>query len=240
MRVINEAIASFSNQTISKPWSKERQTNFESQLWVNTQNELIRQNYELREDNKILVMKNDKLQEIVEEKDQLIEELKKRINSLSITLKEWEIRLSHTTEMYAREKKEKENTAIAFNRILNKFTTDDSNSIKFLQHNMQLTHASPSIRLNRVSGYDNHQALINIYHNDEDDIYGDKELINERRNSNSRMNTSWVNANQRTLYTNNSNLITRHGETVSTGFINNNESYDFNPRDMEEMGSIHS
>lgn len=76
IRVINEAIENFSSQTFSKPWTNERQTNFESQLWVNTQNELIRQNYELREDNKILVMKNDKLQEIVEEKDELIEELK--------------------------------------------------------------------------------------------------------------------------------------------------------------------
>ena len=185
-------------------------------------------------------MKNDKLQEIVDEKDHLIEELKERINNLSITLKEWEIRLSHTSEMYAREKKEKENTAIAFNRILNKFTIDDANSIKFLQHNMQLTYTSPSIRLNHIPGYENHQTWMNIYQNEEDDIYWDKELLNDRRNSNSRVNTSCLNANQRTLYTNNSNLITKHGETTSTGFMNNNESYDFNPRDMEEMGSIHS
>ena len=41
MKVINEAISNFSNQTIPRINNKEKQVNFESQLWVNTQSKLI-------------------------------------------------------------------------------------------------------------------------------------------------------------------------------------------------------
>ena len=142
--------------------------------------------------------------------------------------------------MYVREKKEKENASIAFNRILSNITRDDENSHKlFLLQNMQMTHVSPPIRIDRHSACDDYPTNLARYQLDEDDIYSEKEMHIDRRNSHSRMNTSSMNANQRTVYTNGSHMITGAGETTSTGILNNNESYDFNPRDMEEMDALH-
>ena len=69
-----------------------------------------------------------------------------------------------------------------------------------------------------------------------EDAYFSKDSFNEQRDS--LVNTSTFNGNQRTVHTNMSHLVTGPGETTSTGMLNN-ESYDFNPKDMEEMNSMH-
>jgi len=198
---------------------------------------LIAENTELREDNKVLVQENDNLKEELEEKDNIIDDLNEQIQNLSINLKEWEIRLSHTTELYLREKSEREDASIAFNRILNNFTNDENNSNKFLNQNMQLAQRKSAVFKNRHCSQD--YSTNYIAYPTAEGTYDDKGSMGSRRDSDSRVNTSCINANQRTIYTNGSHTATGGGETTSTGLLNNNESYDFNPKDMEEMASMH-
>jgi hypothetical protein len=229
MDVLDEAVKVFSSKPNIKPIFE-----LQSQRYNDTQNDesfsaLIDQNTELRDDNKILVHENDSLKEELEEKDSIIDKLHNKIHNLWITLKECEIRLSHTSELYAKEKKEKENAAIAFNRILSNFTKDDWNSVKFLHQNIKMLKKFSPVRIDPDS-YKTYGRMR------QEDIYFWKDSLNEQRDS--FVNTSTFNGNQRTVHTNMSHLVTGPGDTTSTGMLNN-ESYDFNPKDMEEMNSMH-
>lgn len=235
MDVISDAINIFGNKSSKKSIFEVKNQQNNTNILNPGLGTLFAHNLELKEDNQALVQENDDLKEELEEKDNIIEDLREQLQNLQITLKECEIRLSHTTEMYTREKQEKENASIAFNRILSSFTKDDLNSMRFLQQNMHMT-VSPPIRLDRHSSCEDYST--NSRYQCEDDSYSDKELMN-RRYSSSQMNTSVLNANQRTVYTAASHLITGAAETASTMLLNNNESYDFNPKDMEEMGMNH-
>jgi hypothetical protein len=228
MGVLEDAITIFSKAPAHNPIFELKPKEHK----IRDYHKIMNDNFELREDNKTLVHENDDLKEDIDEKDAIVDKLNQKIQQLCIDLKECEIHLTHTTEMYAREKQEKENAYIAFNRILCNFTSDDINSAKFLQRNMQLASVSSPTVQDRNSSQGDYSTNMGHYH-DEDD-YCDKELLPNRRKSNSRMNTSSANGNQRTVYTNGTNLITGGGDTTSTVILNN-ESYDFNPRDMEEM-----
>ena len=233
MGVLQDAIDTFSKTPTSQAVfeMKPKEQNYQ-QIQV-----LMSENYELREDNQTIVEENDKLKEELQHKDELIAQLSDKIKYNNINLKEWEIRLSHTTGLYTKEKEEKENAYIAFNRILSNFTQQESNSQKFLQQNLQISNTSPSVRYERHSSWGDYSTNMGRYAEEDEESYWSKELLPNRRHSNSIMNTSWINANQRTVHTNGSQLITNGGETNSTGILNN-ESYDFNPKEMEEMNSL--
>lgn len=130
--VIQEAIKTFSNvPTTKQVFEMKPKPETSSRL-----QELLEENYELREDNQTLVEENDNLKEELQMKDNTIRELNEKLRNVRISLKECEIRLNHTTQMYAKERDEKENIYIAFNRILSNFTENEDNSQKFLQQNL--------------------------------------------------------------------------------------------------------
>lgn len=174
MGVLEDAITVFSKAPAHNPIFelKPRDQN------IREFQKIMNDNYELREDNKTLVQENDELKEDINEKDLIIEEFNQKIQQLSIDLKECEIRLSHTTEMYSREKQERENAYVAFNRILSNFTSDDINSAKFLQRNLQMNKTVTSSLQDRRSSHGDYSTNMGQYH-DEDD-YSDKELIPDK------------------------------------------------------------
>lgn len=235
MGVLDKAINTFSTK-IERNEVFDMSNKASKNHFRNSQEEFVHSNVELQQENMTLYEENDELKEELSHKDHIIDQLNAQIHHLSVTLKECEIRLGHTTDMYAHEKQEKENTIIACNRILSRFTTDDINSTKFLSQNREITQVSPPIRMKRGSGGDTYPSSLAMCQMDEEEEYSDKTMLNHKRRSSSRMNTSTVHSYKRSMPTNCSNLVTG-GDTTFTGILNN-ESYDFNPKDMEEMDSI--
>ena len=77
----------------------------------------------------------NQLRDEFELKDEENSNLQARVYDLELMLKDSEIRLTIANELYQKEKMEKENTTLAFKRILSKFQNESS---YFLSQNFAL------------------------------------------------------------------------------------------------------